>query len=96
MRLLPVNDAVLPYAQEVAARMRAAGARVEIPPAASIAKLIRNAERAKTPVMCVVGAKEAEAQTLSVRLYGGAELGALPADEVIHRLVLANATKSGF
>jgi threonyl-tRNA synthetase len=96
VRLLPVNDSVLPYAQEVAARMRALGVRVEIPSAASIAKLIRNAEKAKTPVMCVVGAKEAEAGTLSVRLYGGAELGALPADDVINRIVLASVSRKGF
>jgi threonyl-tRNA synthetase len=87
---------MLPYAQEVAARMRALGVRVDIPPSASIAKLIRNAEKAKTPVMCVVGAKEVDAGTLSVRLYGGADLGALPADEVINRLVLASASKSPF
>ena len=34
-----------------------------------IAKLIRNAEKAKTPVMLVVGAKEAEEQTVAARLY---------------------------
>ena len=37
-----------------------------------------NAEKAKTPVICVVGNKEAESNSLAVRLYGGKELGALP------------------
>lgn len=63
---------------------------------ASIGKLIRNAEKAKTPIMCVVGAKEQESNSLSVRLYGGAELGSMPVDEVARRMVEANATRGAF
>jgi threonyl-tRNA synthetase len=69
--------------------MRARGLRVEVMERASIPKMIRTAERAKTPVMCVVGAKEAEAQTLAVRLYGGTDLGSMPAADVVERLVAA-------
>jgi threonyl-tRNA synthetase len=76
--------------------MRAAGLRVEVMERASIAKMIRTAEKAKTPVMCVVGAKEAEGNSLSVRMYGGEDLGALPADTVVQRMVVATATKSAF
>ena len=76
--------------------MRAAGLRVEVMDRASIAKMIRTAEKAKTPLMCVVGAKEAESNSLSVRQYGGADLGALPADTVLQRMIVANATKSRF
>jgi threonyl-tRNA synthetase len=96
VRLLPVNDAVLPYVHEAAAALRAAGARVEVLERASIAKMIRNAERAKTPVMAVVGAKEAEGRTLAVRLYGGADLGSLPLDEVASRVGAAIASKGAF
>ncbi|KAG2486564.1 hypothetical protein HYH03_014734 [Edaphochlamys debaryana] len=96
VRLLTVNDNVVPYAQEVAAAMRKAGVRVAVEGQASIAKLIRNAEKAKTPVICVVGAKEAEAGTLSVRLYGGQELGSLPSQDVIGRIAAATATKGKF
>lgn len=53
LRLLPVSDDFVPYCQEVAAAMRAEGLRVEIMGRNSIAKLIRNAEKAKTPVMAV-------------------------------------------
>lgn len=59
-------------------------------------KLIRNAETAKVPVMCVIGAREAEAGTLSVRTYRDGEVGVLPAAEVLSRAVVANATKSHF
>ena len=58
-------------------------------------KAIRNAEKAKTPVMCVVGTKEAEAATLSVRTYADGELGALPAAEVVARIAAAAAARSG-
>lgn len=74
--------------------MRAAGVRVEVMERASIAKMVRTAEKAKTPVMCVVGAKEAEAGTLSVRLYGGGDLGALPAEEVVQRITAASSARS--
>jgi threonyl-tRNA synthetase len=96
VRLLPVNDAFMPYAQEAAAALRAAGLRVEVMERASIAKMIRTAEKAKTPVMAVVGAKEAEGRALSVRLYGGADLGSLPLEEVARRGAAAVAARTGF
>ncbi len=63
---------------------------------ASIPKLVRNAQKAKTPVMCVVGQQEVDAKSLSVRLFGGQELGAVPKDDVIARLIKANVSKSTF
>ncbi|KAG2433186.1 hypothetical protein HYH02_012728 [Chlamydomonas schloesseri] len=96
VRLLTVNDNLTEYAQSVAAQMRKAGVRCEVVGQASIAKLIRNAEKAKTPVICVVGNKEAEANSLAVRLYGGKELGSLPVQDVISRVALATATKGAF
>jgi threonyl-tRNA synthetase len=96
VRLLPVNDAVADYTAEAAAALRAAGVRVEVMERASIAKMIRTAERAKTPVMAVVGAKEAETRSLALRLYGGADLGSVPLDEVATRASAAVAARSGF
>lgn len=81
---------------QVAGRLRAAGIRIEVMERASIAKMIRNAEKAKTPIMAVVGAKEAESGSLAVRLYGGADLGSLPADEVISRVLAANSSRGAF
>jgi hypothetical protein len=37
-----------------------------------------------------------ESSSLSVRLYGGADLGVLPVDAVVSRLVAANASKVAF
>ncbi len=97
VRLLTVNDECAPYAHEVAAELRRHGVRAEVNGNASMAKLVRNATKAKTPVTCVVGKQEVENGTLSVRLYqGNKELGALPRSEVVSRLVKAVASKADF
>ena len=96
LRLLPVNEAVAPFVHDVAAKLRAAGARVEVSGGMSVGKAIRNAETAKIPVMCVVGAREAEAGTLSVRTYKDGELGALSVDDVVARMSRAITTRSDF
>jgi len=89
LRILPVSDDFVGYAQEAAAALRAAGLRVEVMSRMSIAKMIRTAQKAKTPIMAVVGAREVESRTLAVRLYGSAEGGEaappLPLEEVVAR-----------
>ncbi|MEK0188934.1 threonine--tRNA ligase, partial [Microcoleus anatoxicus] len=61
VRLLPVSNEFLPFAKEVAAKMKALGMRAEADESSErLGKLIRNAEKDKIPVMGVVGAKEVE------------------------------------
>lgn len=85
---------VLPL--QTAAALKAQGVRVEVMERASISKMIRTAEKAKTPVMAVVGAKEAEGGTLAVRLYGGEDVGSLPVAEVAARIQAANESRGAF
>ncbi|WP_309245646.1 His/Gly/Thr/Pro-type tRNA ligase C-terminal domain-containing protein [Desmonostoc muscorum] len=54
-----------------------------------LGKLIRNAEKDKIPVMAVVGAKEVETNTLSIRTRASGELGAIPVDEVVDKMKVA-------
>ena len=62
-----------------------------------IGKLIRNAEKAKTPVMCVVGEKEASASQLSVRLYGeDGDRGVMALSDVITRIQDASKMRISF
>ena len=68
--MLIVNDEVAPYAHEAAALMRAAGIRVEVNGGASIPKLVRNAQKAKTPVVCVIG-KQVRARRRAGAGWGG-------------------------
>ena len=61
-----------------------------------MAKLIRSAEKAKVPVMCVVGAKEAEAGTLAVRTYAHGDAGEQPVADVVSRIQAAAADHVDF
>jgi threonyl-tRNA synthetase len=97
MRLLPVNPEFLPYAQEVAGKMRSLGIRAEADSSNErLGKLIRNAEKDKIPMMAVVGAKEVESESLNIRTRASGELGAIPVAEVMQRMKDAIANYSNF
>ncbi|MGL5083398.1 MAG: aminoacyl--tRNA ligase-related protein, partial [Microcoleaceae cyanobacterium] len=86
-RLLPVSDDFFPYAQEVAAKMRSHGIRAEVDVSHErLGKQIRNAEKEKIPVMAIVGAKEVESNSLSIRTRATGELGDRPVAEVITKM----------
>jgi threonyl-tRNA synthetase len=96
-RILPVSDAQLPFAQEVAAKMQAAGIRAEVDTSGErLGKLIRNAEKEKIPVMAVVGAKELEGNSLSVRTRAAGELGTIGVTEVIEKMTEAIENHQNF
>ena len=97
VRLLPVRDAHFDYVEEVAAKMRAVGIRAEADTSGErLGKMIRNAEKQKIPVMSVVGDKEVEENTLSIRTRASGELGAIAVEEVIEKLKTAIADHSNF
>jgi threonyl-tRNA synthetase len=97
VRLLPVGTEQFPFTKEVAAQMRAIGIRAEADTSNErLGKLIRNAEKDKIPVMAVVGAKEVEANALSIRTRASGELGAIPVPEVLERLKIANDSHGNF
>ncbi|CBN53605.1 threonine--tRNA ligase [Kamptonema sp. PCC 6506] len=97
VRLLPVSNDFLPFAQEVAAKMRILGIRAEADVSSErLGKLIRNAEKDKIPVMGIVGAKEVESNSLSIRTRASGELGMIAVDEVINRLKSAILSFSNF
>jgi threonyl-tRNA synthetase len=97
VRLLPVSDSQLAFAREVADRMQARGIRAEVDTSGErLGKAIRNAETQKIPVMAVIGAKEVEANQLSIRTRAAGELGAIAVDEVIAKLLAAIGDRSRF
>ena len=61
-----------------------------------MAKLIRNAERAKTPVMAVVGAREAADRTLAIRTYAGGDAGVMDVSDVTKRVLDASRSRADF
>ncbi len=96
-RLLPVSDEFLPFAQEVATSMLSAGIRAEVDTSGErLGKQIRNGEKEKIPVMAVVGAKELESRTLSIRTRSSGELGTMAVGEVIERMKEAIGHRKNF
>ncbi len=89
-RLLPVTEEQWPFAQQVATQIRSLKVRVEVDESSErLGKMIRNAETQKIPVMAVIGAKEVEANALSIRTRASGDLGVLPVAEVLQKLAQA-------
>jgi threonyl-tRNA synthetase len=97
IRLLPVGDQQLDFTKEVAAKMVNLGIRAEVDLSGDrLGKLIRNAEKDKIPVMAVVGAKEVESNSLSIRTRASGELGVITVDEVVNKITEAISNFSNF
>jgi len=78
VKILPISDKFMPYAQEVFAELKKAGVRVEIDDRnEKIGKKIRDTEIMKVPYMLVIGEKEVAEKMLSVRRQGKGDLGML-------------------
>lgn len=96
-RLLPVGEAQLDFAKDVAAKMVAEGIRAEVDTSGDrLGKIIRNAEKQKIPVMAVIGAKEVESNSLSIRTRASGELGAISVNEVVDKMKSAIANFENF
>lgn len=80
--LIPITDRNIPYAQEVAAQLKAIGLRVDIDQSKARmgAKIAVGRER-RIPYMLIMGDRDAAAGTVSVRLRTDEDLGALPLDQ---------------
>ncbi|ESR60962.1 hypothetical protein CICLE_v10018290mg, partial [Citrus x clementina] len=93
-RVLPVTDTQLEYCNEVIKKLKTNGIRAEICHGERLPKLIRNAEKQKIPLMAVVGAKEVDAQTVTVRSRFGGELGTMKVDDFISRIKSATENRT--
>lgn len=82
--VLPVSEKIGEYATGVNEELVKAGIRSELDNTSeSLGKRIRNAEKLKTPYILVVGEKEAEAGTVSVRGRGDKDLGTVKLDDFV-------------
>ena len=83
-RVLPISDKFLDYAKEVEAKLKAAGVRAEVDERSEkIGFKIREARLERIPYMLVVGAKEAENGTVSVRSRFEGDEGSRKLDDFI-------------
>lgn len=97
IRLLPVSATHAEFAHQVAGQMLEIGVRVQVDDSGErLGKMIRNAEKAKIPLMSVIGDKEVEANTLSIRTRGAGDLGTIAIPEVLERLQATLKNHSDF
>jgi len=88
VKILPISDKFMPYAQEVVAEFKKAGVRVEIDDRnEKIGKKIRDTEIMKVPYMLVIGEKEVAESKLSVRRQGKGDLGMLDKSTFLAQVV---------
>ncbi len=96
-KLLPVTEVQLDFAKDVAAKMIMLGIRAEVDTSGDrLGKLIRNAEKQKIPVMAVIGQKEVESNTLSIRTRASGDLGTMSVSEVLDNMKNAITNYSNF
>jgi threonyl-tRNA synthetase len=87
VRVMSVTDAQAGYAQAVGQKLQAAGLRVEIDLKSDKINLkVSEAERQKIPFMLVVGGREAEQGTVSVRRHGKGNLGAVSIESALAQI----------
>ncbi len=92
--VLPVTDRAHEYAHGVVSQLGAAGIRVEGDfRSEKLGYKIREAQMNKIPYMLVVGDRDMENGTVSVRTRTGEDLGAMTPDEFAARCLLEIATK---
>lgn len=94
VKVLPISDKFMDYAQLVQKKLKKAGVRVEIDDRQEkIGKKIRDTELLRVPYMLVVGEKEMNENKLSVRRQGKGDMGSqdidafidMISDEIEHR-----------
>jgi threonyl-tRNA synthetase len=82
--VIPITDSQLEYARRVAARAAESGLRAWVNEQnEKLGAKIRLAETQKVPAMFIVGAREAETETVAVRRHGQGDLGTVKLEEAI-------------
>ncbi len=94
VKILCVTDRTIDYSNEVAKKLSDAGIRVEVDTRnEKIGYKIREAQLQKTPYMFIVGDKEVEGGTVSVRSRNAGDLGSMTVDEVLAKLIFEDKTR---
>ena len=95
IRLLPVTDEVMAYAETLQSELTAAGIRSRIDRSGErLGKLIRSGEQQKIPVLAVIGAQEAEQGTLSLRSRRQGDLGSVARSHLLQAAIAANGARA--
>ena len=91
---IPITDEHVPYLQSVAAKLRAAGVRVEVDESDDrMQKKIRNAQRQKLPFMLLAGDEDVAKDAVSFRYRNGEQKNGVPVDDAVAEIVKAVADR---
>ena len=94
-RVLPISEKHIEYAREVWTRLRTARVRAELDDRnEKLGYRIRDAQVRKVPYMLVVGERERQSGTVSLRHRSGDDLGAVPVDRVLADLAAEITSRS--
>ena len=92
VRAIPVADAFLPYLQDIAAKMRKSGVRIDVDTADErMQKKIRNAQLEKIPFMLIAGEEDQAANTVSFRYRNGEQKNGISIEDAMQEVL--NAVK---
>ncbi|MGK7912073.1 MAG: threonine--tRNA ligase [Synechococcus sp.] len=95
IRLLPVSEKQRDYANDLVQQLKQQGFRAEVDRSGErLGKAIRTAELEKIPVIAVIGKREVEAGTLSIRTRMGGDLGSLGFSELVEKMQGAISQRS--
>jgi threonyl-tRNA synthetase len=87
VKILPISDKFLEYAQSILGKLKNADIRAEVDDRSEkIGKKIRDTEVAKVPYMLILGEKEVNENKVSVRRQGKGDIGAVDPDAFIAAL----------
>ena len=95
VKLMTVTEKFTDYALKIAEKFKAAGLRVEADIRnEKIGYKIREARNERTPYMCIIGEREVEAGTVTVRSSKAGELGEMKPEELQEKLLKEIADKA--
>ncbi|HEV2907328.1 MAG TPA: His/Gly/Thr/Pro-type tRNA ligase C-terminal domain-containing protein, partial [Actinomycetota bacterium] len=95
VRVVPIADRHAPHARALADSMRAGGLRVGVDDSRqTVAKKVREGQLMKVPYLLVVGDKEMDSGSVSVRDRGGNEVRDIPIDTFVARVVEEDLSRS--
>lgn len=87
IRVLTVTDVAIEYGKEIVSALKKRGIRAKLDSRGSkIGAKIREGEMAKVTYLAVIGGKEAEEKSVSVRRRGSGDLGSMSVTELAEKL----------
>ncbi len=93
--IIPVSDKFVEYADEVYEKLKSKGIRVKLDDeSGKVGYKIRKAELMKIPYMLIVGEREQQSGTVSVRSKREGDLGTMEVDDFVNKILIEIEKKS--